>query len=239
MDGLKTFTETAVWEAATRRTRVDLVLDPITPRTDSRLISRLLGLDDEGNLVLDVPRTSQDKKVFVPAGWQVGLAFELADLWMQSRSVVVGHCHYHIHSTRRIDALTVERPPRIVSCNRRRNPRQEVEPFRSVSAAILATYGPDGQGPLPSHLVGRLRNWSEDGMGLEFIESHDLVPNCQLVIQVRIPALERASLFRGVVKHVTSLAPGLSLVGIGDIEEVAIPAAAPQGEEAQSEVPLD
>lgn len=233
MDGLKTFTETAVWEAATRRTRVDLVLDPVTPGTDSRLISRLLGLDDEGNIVLDVPKTSRDKKVFIPAGWQIGLAFELADLWMQSRSVVIGHCQYHLHPTRRIDALTVERPERIISCNERRKPRHRTA--GAVSATVLATYGPDGHGPLPSDLVGRLRNWSEDGMGLEFTDAHDLQLNCQLVIQVRIPALERASLFRGMVKHVTELAPGLSLVGIGEVEEALHSQAVQQARQDQSD----
>jgi len=239
VDGLKTFTETAVWQAAIRRTRVDLVLAPVTPHTDSRLISRLLGLDDEGNLVLDVPRTSRDKKVFIPDGWQIGLAFELADLWMQSRSVVIGHCHYHIHPTRRVDALTVEPPVRIISCNERRNRRHKTDPLKHVAVAVLATYGPDGHGPLPSRLTGRLRNWSEDGMGLEFIESHDLQPNCQLIVQVHIPALERASLFRGVVKHVTSLAPGLTLVGMGEVEEIVVSDAASHGEQTESETRLD
>lgn len=233
VDEPNTFTETAVREAAARRTRVDLVLAPVTPDTDSRLISRLLGINEHGDLVLDVPKTRKGKKVFIPAGWGLGMAFELANLWMQSRSTVVGHCQFAIRPGRRVDALMVERPEKIVSCNERKKSRHGADFLHPISATILAMRGQGDQGPPRPCRSARLRDWSEEGMGLEFIEPHDLEPNCQLVVQVRIPALERTSLFRGIVKHVTMVAPGLSLVGIGNIEEVTMPPTARQVDEAQ------
>ena len=220
MDGHETFTETAVREAAARRTRVDLVLDPVTPDTDSRLISRLLGINTDGHLVLDVPKTRQGKKVFVPTGWRLGLAFELADLWMQSRSVVLGHCHFPVLPGRRVDALTVERPEKIISCNERKRPRQSADPLHPASATILATHGRDDERPLSPCHFARLRNWSEEGMGLQIDGPHSLEAGFEVLIHVQVSKLAKGTLFRGTVMHVTMLAPDVSLIGVGDVQEV-------------------
>ena len=142
VDEPKTFTETAIQEAAARRTRVDLVIAPVTPHTPSRLISRFLGMDEAGDMVLAVPEARPGDKVFLPAGWQVGLAFELADLWMQSRTTVVGHCQFAIHATRRIDALAVAPPARILSCNERRKPRHHADPLKPVQATVSSSSQP-------------------------------------------------------------------------------------------------
>lgn len=222
MEEPRTFTETAVREAAARRTRVDLVLDPVTPGTDGRLISRLIGIDADGNLILDVPRTSSGNKVFVPAGWRLGLAFELADMWMQSRSVVVGHAQFPVRPARRVDALVVGRPERIISCNQRRRPRHKSDALKPVSAMIQAARDLERQGAPGPCLTAQLRDWSEGGLGLQLTGGHNLRIGLAVLVRVRIPGLTRESLFRGRIKHVTALGPEVSLIGVGDVREVPV-----------------
>jgi len=220
VDEPKTFAATAIQEAVARRARVDLVIDPVTPHTPRRLISRLLGVDQAGDLALVVPTAAPGDKVFLPAGWQVGLAFELADLWMQSRTTVVGHSQFPLHPTRRVDALTVASPAKILSCNERRKRRHHADPLKPVQATILTVIDPQGHRSSGEPVVARLRNWSQGGLGLEFTGPHTLAVNCQLIVQVRIPGLVTASRFRGTVRHVTLLGPGAWMVGLGDVEEL-------------------
>ena len=220
MDEPKTFTDTALQEAAARRIRVDLVIDPVTPNTPGRLISRLFGIDEAGGLVLDVPQAAPAGRVFLPTGWQVGMAFELADLWMQSRTTVTGHCQFPLHPARRVDALVLAPPTKIISCNERGKQRHVTNPLKPVLATVLTMIDPQGRGPTDVHQVARLRNWSQGGLGLEFAEPHPLEVYCQIVVEVRIVGLVRASQFRGTVKHVTPLSPGVCMVGVGDVEEL-------------------
>lgn len=219
VDEPTTFTETAIREAAARRARVDLVLDPVTPETDRRLISRMLGINTDGDVVLEVPKTNQARKVFIPAGWQLGMAFEVVDVWMQSRSIVLGHCQFPIRPGRRVDALTVKRPEKIVSCNQRRKPRWRGDPLNLVSATILAIDGRECQDAEGPSRVARLRDWSEGGLGLQFVGSHDLEAGVRVLVRLWIASLGKSLLLTGVVKHVTPLAPEASLVGVGDVEE--------------------
>ena len=220
MEEPRTFTETAVREAAARRTRVDLVLDPVTPDGERRLISRLVGINDDGNLILEVPKTTEGSKVFIPPGWQLGLAFELADLWMQSRSMVLGHCQFPVRPGRRVDALTVERPERILSCNQRKRARRSGHALKPVTATILPTCAHKHDRPPGPCLSATLRNWSDDGLGLQIDGPHTMEAGLVVLVRVRIPSLARSSLFTGVVKHVTTVAPGVSLVGVGEVREV-------------------
>ena len=226
MDEPRTFTETAVREAAARRTRVDLVLDPVTPDTDTRLISRLIGIDPDGDLVLDVPKGTGGRKVFIPPGWPLGLAFELADLWMQSRTRVVGHCQFPVRPGRRVDAMTVERPERIVSCNQRKKSRHRSDILDPVTATILATTAHGHEEPPGRCFSARLKDWSEGGLGLQIDGPHSMETGFVVLVRVRIPYLTKSSLFRGVVKHVTMLAPDVSLIGVGDVQEVPTEGAA-------------
>ena len=118
----KTFARVAIEQAAANAVRVDLVLDAVTPHTDTRLISRALGLCPDG-LALATPASANGRKVYLPGDWELGLSFELGRLWFQARTVVLRHTFFDCGRGCRADAVLVRSPDRLTSCNRRRSVR--------------------------------------------------------------------------------------------------------------------
>lgn len=213
------FSEIAVIEAITRRLRVDLVLKPVTPGSDKRLISTFLGTSGEEQIVLAVPRTPRGAKVFVPDEWEVGLSFGLGGLWLQARSQVVGRCQFALQPTRRADAILVRRPARILSANRRRVPRHPTNSTRPVAAMAWAAdviAATDSAAPQ----VGRLMNWSEEGLAIRFFGPPSLNDGDKAIVRLHLSKTEECPILQGVVRHSTSEGNNCWVVGLGDVSDV-------------------
>jgi len=213
------FAHMSVLEAAARRLRVDLVLKPVTPGTDTRLRSRFLGIRNPDRLVLAVPQTRRGKKVFVPNGWDLGIGFELEDQWLQARTTVVGHCLYPVHATRRVDGLMVQRPDEILSRSPRRKPRCEVDPSRLVTATLWAVECLESTN-FATQAVGRILNWSETGLGVRLSARPPLRAGMEVLVRLETEDTEETPIYRGVLKHCTAHETGTWLAGIGEVTHV-------------------
>ena len=77
------FTEVSIAEGIARRVRVYLVLKPVRPQGDSRLVSRLLGEQGLDRLVLEAPRGNAGK-VHIPVNWDVGISFSMGGYLLQA-----------------------------------------------------------------------------------------------------------------------------------------------------------
>ncbi len=213
------FVEIAVWEAVTRRTRVDLVLRSVTGRTDTRLISRFLGLPPDGLIALDVPRTTRGDRAFVPAGWEVGMAFDIAGVWLQARTTVAGHCQFPLRPTRRVDALLVRRPERILSANRRRRPRRRVDPSRPIRATVWPA-GMGGPAPPEEAHAGWLIDSSDGGLGVGLAKPLRLEVGSPCYLRLAEPGAAECPLFRGRLRHCTPQDDGTWRAGFGEVSEL-------------------
>ena len=218
MQNTKSFAETAIVEAVTRRARIDLVLKPVTPGTDTRLISRFLGLRGD-DVVLEVPRTRTGGKVFVPEGWTLGIAFEQEGLWLQARGVVTGHCLFGQHGRSRADALVIQRTGMILAFNRRRKSRDGLDPGKPIVATVWATARIESGEPAPAQ-VGRLTNWSESGMGIRLPGPLCAGAGAEVIIRLHVGKADEYPIFRGIVKHCTEDAPDSWILGLGDVLDV-------------------
>lgn len=216
----KSFEEITAIEAVTRRVRVDLVLDPVSPGADTRLISRFLGFDDTENVVLAVPWAQNDQKVFVPVKWKFGMAFEMGGLWLQGCSEVVGHCQFPLRPAQKVDAMVVELPERIQATNRRRKQRHAIDPSKVVTATLWTAEGGEGDDTVSVAVEGRLVNWSDGGLCVKLSP-----PLCWAVsteVFVRLQSMDdgECPILRGIIKHYTFDVDGSWDVGLGEVKEV-------------------
>jgi hypothetical protein len=213
------FAEIAVWEAVARRARVDLVIKPVTPHTETRLLSRFLGKPGDDQVALEVPRDRRGTKVFVPAGWEVGMAFEVGGLWLQARAEVVGHCQFAALPGMRVDALLIRPPQRILSLNRRRSPRYVADPTRPVWATVWAAERIDsGRGG--SGRGGRLVDFSGGGLGIRLAAPPPLDVGGAAYIRLQALDADECPIYLGVLKHATPGDDGSWRVGFGEVEPV-------------------
>ncbi len=210
----KSFAKVTINEAVTQRFRVDLVLKPVTPATDKRLMSRFLGTHSDEGIVLSVPWTKCSKKVFVPAGWDIGMAFELGGLWMQTRTKAVGHCQFPLHPTQRVDGLIVRQPTRILSIRPgRRKQRYKVNPSRPVAVTVWPAKDLEGVEAGPAQ-TGQLVDWSEGGLRVEFSEPPRLDVGTRLLIRFQTLPAKECPIMQGVVRHYTPGEKGFWQVGL-------------------------
>jgi hypothetical protein len=212
----QSFAETTIIEAVARLVRVDLVLEPITAHTDTRLISRFIGLRDEG-IVLAVPHTQKDEKVFVPDGWELGLAFELGPLWLQARTVVLAHCQHMFRSDKRVDALVIQRPDKLVSANRRREKRETAQGDHPVTVTLW----PADKALSAGAIRGRLLDQSETGLGLELAARLKVEEGAEVLVRLHVRNARECPILRGTVRRSRATAEGFWIVGLGDIVEIA------------------
>jgi len=216
----RSFSEITFIEAAARRTRVGLVLTPVTPGGPKRLISHFLGIAGEGRLVLATPETIKGKKVFVPPGWRVGLAFELGGFWFQAATDVLEHGMFQRYAIRRVDALIVRQPERLKSSpNRRDRPRQQADPTKPFLATIWSEEDVEQTRHDPLG-VGRLQDWSETGLGVNLAKPLTLAAGRRAIIRLDRAVTEECLFVWGTLRHCTPADGGIYLAGFGDVRNV-------------------
>jgi len=214
------FSQVAFVEAVARQATVGLVIRPIHPGSGGRLCSRFLGLCGNGDLILAAPgaRTDQ-KKVFLPIGWELEMTFPLADLLLRASTCVLGHCQHAQHPTRRIDAIVVRRPSKVTTLNRRRFPRQEADPSVRVPVSVWPSLELRA-GPCGPPRIGLLANRSRTGLGVRFAAKLQAGVGSEVILRLEDHAAEACAIHRAVVKHCTPAPGGKWLVGFGQAVEL-------------------
>ena len=208
----KSFEEITFIEAAARHARVDLVLDSVVPEGERRLISRFLGIENPRRIILAPPMTARDKKVFLPPGWRVGMSFDLAEKWFQATTTVIEYCMFQQSVTRRVDAMAVEQPTKLLA-NRRSAPRYRIAPSRQFYAKIWSAERLADEKLAPLH-TGKLQDWSEAGLGVRLREPAGLTTGLEN------DAGTDSLFLRGVLRHCTPLGDGCWLAGFGEIADL-------------------
>lgn len=212
----KSFAEVTFIEAAARRLRADLIMSPVTPDGETRLISRFVGVECPGRVIIEPPFTGEGVKVFIPDGWELGISFDLANVWIQAKTRVLEHCMFYHAPTHRIDALAVELPPKVLSSNRRSERRYGRLEAGPTFAAIWPA-GRDHEERLAPLASGRLQDWSASGLGIRVNEPTDLATGQQAVIRLSCASSQESVFMRGTLRHCTPLGDGSWVVGFGDI----------------------
>jgi hypothetical protein len=214
----RSFTDVSLTEAVARRVQVMLMVKPVRPSGPSRLYSRLLGAFDDGRLVLDVP-VYEDRKVFLPVGWDLGISFALGSFCLQARSEVLEHCLYPIHPTRRVDALVAQRPERFARVDRRRHPRKRLDP----ATCVLVSFWPMTElteGIAAPAVTGRLVDCSPDGLGVRLEEDPKMAAGTEVLVRLEQTGADQSPIMKAVLKHVSEDVVGLYLAGFGELAEV-------------------
>jgi hypothetical protein len=211
------FEEVVFHEAAARRVRVNLLVKPVRPDDDRRLTSRVLGLSDKGELILAAPTKPCGEKIFLPAGWGLGLGLAVGNLFVQARSEVLGHCQYRLRPPRRVDAILAETPEKVVSVTRRQEVRYDVDPSQYASAAVwleqeLLT------GETQRMREGRVDNWSESGFGVKLPGPLPFEKGRRVVLRIEGLRGRTCQFYTGVLRHCTAVEGGWHLAGFGEIE---------------------
>ena len=212
------FAQATVAEAVARHVRVDLVLKPVTPGTDQRLISRFLGTQGD-DLVLDTPWKGNNDRVFVPAGWDMGMAFESGNLWVQTRTEVLGHCLFLVDTPQRVDGLVVRRPAKVLSTRPGRKPRHRVDPSAPVAATVWPAKSLQDADDRSAHR-GQLVNWSQGGLCIALDEKPRFVVGAKLLIRLQTFVADQRPILQGTVVHYSVNQQGLWQVGFGNVREM-------------------
>lgn len=238
----KSFSQVALVEAVARQTGVCLVIRPIHPHGESRLCSRLLGINEDTDLVLAAPWTRAGKdKVFIPVGWGAEVTFPVAEFVLQVPTRVLGHCQFPLRPPRRVDAMVLRSLGKVVPLYRRRQPRHDVSP----STVVVASVWPAAQlsaGARPRS--GVLANRSGIGLGIRFEKRPLLETDRQMIVRLEDSGADSRRIYRATLKHCTPLPDGKWLAGFGDLveltpgravpimEALALPVNTPGGETA-------
>lgn len=218
---VSSFAEVTLAEAAARRLRVDLVLDPVVKGSQRRLISQFFGLGPGDGLVLAPPQTPGGSKVYLPLGWKLGMAFELSGFWVQARTTVLEHCQFPALPDRRVDAVVVKRPTEIVSLTRR-CARRYAPALAKRPVVRIWPEGALGSPDLEPLDVGELVNWSEgaSGLGVRLPEALTMPIGARAVISLERSGMEDCRMLWGTLKHCSQDGEGSWVAGFGDLEEV-------------------
>lgn len=217
----KSFSQVAFVEAVARQARVYLVIRPIRPGSQSHLCSRFLGLDDHADLVLAAPETQTDqKKVFLPIGWDLAMSFRVGSFLLQAPTRVLGHCQHAQHATRRIDAILVQRPGKVTSLNRRREFRHPVDPSVRVAASVWLASELNAASRCGPRM-GMLANRSTVGLGIRFDRKLPADIGSGVIVRLEDRSAESCVICQAVLKHCTPVPDGKWLAGFGDVVELA------------------
>ncbi|MCK4626861.1 MAG: flagellar brake domain-containing protein [Phycisphaerae bacterium] len=214
----KSFTEVTFLEAVARRIRVYLISKPVTPETDGRLRSRFLGAAGPDHLILDVP-VSKNRKVCVPVGWEMGMSFSMGQFLLQARTTVLDHCQFQLYPTRRVDGLVVHRPSRILSLNRRSQPRYDVDPSAYIMVSLWLAESL-AHGDRSVVLSGQLINRSESGLGIKLAANLPCSPGTEIIIRMEKADGDEWPIFQAIFKHCTQQGDEEWLAGFGDVSRV-------------------
>jgi hypothetical protein len=212
----KSFAEVAFLEAVARRVRVDLVIDPVVPGGERRLISRFLGMAGSGRLALVPPQSARGLKVYIPDNEQVGLSFEIENIWCQARSLVLEHAMFQQSPVLRVDTLIVEQPRQLVSSNRRVAARHKLDPGVLHTATIWSAERITNEKFAPL-ARGRLSDWSETGLGVRVDGPLTLPIGEKVVILLEPAGTENRIYLQGVLQHCTPVEGGTWQAGVGNV----------------------
>ena len=213
----RSFAEVTLLEAVARKVRVELNCRGVASRRPLRLSSQMLGLDDRDRLLLEEPRADKHK-VFLPPGWELGMAFSVGEYFVQVRSTVLDHCQHLLEPQRRVEAMVVQRPEQILALNRRQHERTELD----ASCRVTAHIWPLDDLLSRNHLrapTGRLRNISPGGLGIELSDEPGWARGQEVLISLSEPAWPQHRLFRACFRHCTQTGRGSFLAGFGDALE--------------------
>jgi len=216
----RSFTDVAVSEAAARRTHLDLILKARAEDGRLHLTSRLLGQAPDGSLIIDVPR-ARGRKVFVPAGAELEMAFPVGRFLLQGPVKVIGHCQFRLHPTRRVDGLRVSLPSRLTPADRRFQPREVLPDDAQVPAWVWAA-DELASPPAPPGRTGRLVNRSPGGLGLRLDRQPSLPAGAEVIVRLHAQTqdAEELRIYRARLMHCTAMDGGGWLAGLGDLEEI-------------------
>jgi len=214
----KSFSQVAFLEAVARRVRVDIVLKPVTAGTEKRLHSRFLAARGKDRLVIAVPRIRR-KKVFVPVDWELGMAFSLGEFFLQARTTVLGHCQYQLYPTRRVDALEVCRPAKILSIERRKEPREQIDHSITVGVSLWCAESLAENRPSQPR-TGMLSNRSQSGIGVRLTSSLSFNIDAPMIVRLEEPGSREYQIFHGTLKHCTPREDGSWIAGLGELVEL-------------------
>ena len=192
---------------------------PVVADGDRRLISHFLGLEDPCRVILAPPKTGNGKKVFLPVGWELGMSFDLANVWFQATTTVLEHCMFRQSPSQRVDALAVKQPQQLLSANRRSTPRRRADPARPFTATIWSAQRVADTKLAPLQ-VGMLQDWSAAGLGARLWRPLDLAPGDRAVICLDSVAGEDSVFLWGVLRHCTATEDGCWLAGFGDLTDM-------------------
>ena len=200
----RSFSEVTFIEAAARRLPAVLVISPVRPGGERRLMSRFLGMAGAGRLALAPPENAKGEKVFLPMGWQVGLSFELGDIWFQATTTVLEHSMFAQFPTKRVDAVVVAQPRKVLSTNRRQAPRHRADPAKPFSATIWpgAYAGNDQLQPLQA---GKLYDWSREGLGVVLARPLELESGERAVIRMERARTDECIVVWATLRHCNTL----------------------------------
>jgi hypothetical protein len=215
---VRSFAEVSFLEAVARRARVDLVLNHVPQGVQSRLISRFLRLQGADRLILDIP-VDEGRKVYIPAGWSVGMAFSVGQYFLQATTTVIGTCPCPLYKTRRVDALLVDRPTRIIAADRRRNPRHQIDPHVYVFVSLWPASCLVAGDPAVTR-IGRVLNYSQDGLGVRLEAPLDCGIGTEMILRLEQGRADEYPIYRAILRHHTQDPDGLWLAGFGEVAEL-------------------
>jgi hypothetical protein len=213
----RSFAEVTLLEAVARKVRVELNCRGVASRRPLRLSSQMLGLDDQDRLLLEEPRAGAHK-VFLPPGWELGMAFSVGEYFVQVRSSVLDHCQHLLEPQRRVEAMVVQRPGQILALNRRQHERTELDASCQVTAHIWP-FDELLSGNRLGARTGRLRNISLAGLGIELSDEPGWPRGQEVLISLSEPAWPQDRLFRACFRHCSQAGRGAFLAGFGDVLE--------------------
>jgi hypothetical protein len=216
----KSLTDVALVEAIARQTDTLIVPQPSLPGKERRLTSRFLGTSAGGDLVLAVPM-ERGKKVFISAQEPLGLIFSMQDFTFQAQTAAIDHCLYPLQPARRVDALVVRRPEKVLALKLRQHPRWEPDLNHPIHVSLWPMQ--DLMSGLSSPpRKGRLMNVSVDGMGVLFESAPPYATCDQVIVRLEDARHPEQLIFLGVVKHCTGAAGGGWTTGLGDVREIGL-----------------
>ncbi len=214
------FAEVAFAEAAARRVRVNCIIKPVHEDDPRQLASRFLAQPVPDRLILEAATKPNGLKVFLPAGWNLGLGFAVGNLFMQAQATVLGQVLFPTRPGRRIDAIEVTRPDKVVSITRRREIRYEVEDPHLTCATVWCE---DDLSEADSAVgrEGRVVNWSDTGLGV-CVPAEIRFP-CDTPVILRVENLREQTrrYFRARFRHCTHDYQQGWLAGFAGVTEIA------------------
>jgi hypothetical protein len=214
------FAEVAFAEAAARRVRVNCIIKPVHEDDPRQLASRFLAQPTPERLILAAATKPNGQKVFLPTGWKLGLGFAVGNLFMQAQATVLGQILFSARPGRRIDAIEIGKPDKVVSITRRREIRYEVEDPHLTCATVWCEAALFETGPGVGR-QGRVVNWSDTGLGICVPAEIPFPADTPVILRVQNLREKTCRYFRAHFRHCTHDYHQGWLAGFADVAEIA------------------